>query len=76
MSQPNDSTKGSHLVSQQLDERLQVLERDKELLLDSYTTRAPDALDSLGPEERRTVYSMLGLRVDAYRTRALESRVR
>jgi flagellar biosynthesis GTPase FlhF len=44
-------------------ERLQALERDKELLLQSYTTRAPEALDSLGPEERRTVYSMLGLRV-------------
>jgi DNA repair exonuclease SbcCD ATPase subunit len=46
-------------------ERLQALERDKEPLLQSYTTRAPEALDSLGPEERRTVYSMLGLRVDA-----------
>jgi hypothetical protein len=42
-------------------ERLRALERD--LLLQSYTTRAPEALDSLGPEERRTVYSMLGLRV-------------
>ena len=74
MSQPNDSTKGSHLVCQQLDERLQVLERDKELLLDSYTTRAPDALDSLGPEERRTVYSMLGLRVDALPDKSLRVR--
>jgi hypothetical protein len=46
-------------------ERLQALERDKELLLQSYTTRAPEALDSLGAEERRTVYSMLGLRVEA-----------
>ena len=41
------------------------LERDKELLLQSCTTRAPEALDSLGAEEHRTVYSMLGLRVDA-----------
>ena len=46
-------------------ESLQTLERDKELLLESYATRAPEALDSLGPEERRTVYSMLGLRVEA-----------
>ena len=38
---------------------------DKELLLQSCTTRAPEALDSLGAEEHRTVYSMLGLRVDA-----------
>ncbi|HKH75811.1 MAG TPA: hypothetical protein VKA51_02525, partial [Rubrobacteraceae bacterium] len=46
-------------------ESLQTLERDKELLLESYATRAPEALDSLGPEERRTVYSMLGLCVEA-----------
>jgi hypothetical protein len=52
-------------------ERLRALERDKELLLQSYTTRAPEALDSLGPEERRTVYSMLGLRVDALPDKSL-----
>jgi hypothetical protein len=51
--------------SQSWRKRFQALERDKELLLQSYTTRAPEALDSLGPEERRKVYSMLGLRVDA-----------
>jgi septal ring factor EnvC (AmiA/AmiB activator) len=55
-------------------ERLQALERDKELLLDSYATRAPEALDSLGPEERRTVYSMLGLRVDALPDKSLRLR--
>jgi uncharacterized protein YjbI with pentapeptide repeats len=43
----------------------------QELLLDSYATRAPEALDSLGPEERRTVYSMLGLRVDALSDKSL-----
>jgi chromosome segregation ATPase len=52
-------------------ERLQALERDKELLLQSYATRAPEALDSLGPEERRTVYSMLGLRVEALPDKSL-----
>ena len=52
-------------------ERLQALERYKELLLDSYATRAPAALDSLGPEERRTVYSMLGLRVEALPDKSL-----
>ena len=55
-------------------ERLQTLERDKELLLESYTTRAPEALDSLGAEERRTVYSMLGLRVDALPDKSLRIR--
>jgi predicted nucleic acid-binding Zn-ribbon protein len=53
--------------------RLQTLERDKKLLLQSYTTRAPEALDSLGPEERRTVYSMLGLRVDALPDKSLRA---
>ena len=46
-------------------ESLQTLERDKELLLETYATRAPEALADLKPEERRTVYSMLGLRVEA-----------
>jgi hypothetical protein len=41
------------------------------LAFQSYTTRAPEALDSLGPEERRTVYSMLGLRVDALPDKSL-----
>jgi predicted nucleic acid-binding Zn-ribbon protein len=52
-------------------ENLRALERDKELLLESYATRAPEALDNLGPEERRTVYSMLGLRVDALPDKSL-----
>jgi|SRR5215208_3844786 len=52
-------------------ENLRALERDKELLLESYATRATEALDSLGPEERRTVYSMLGLRVDALPDKSL-----
>ena len=50
---------------------LETFERDKELLLESYATRAPEALDILGPEERRTVYSMLGLRVDALPDKSL-----
>jgi hypothetical protein len=55
-------------------EHLQALERDKELLLQSYTTRASEALNSLGAEERRTVYSMLGLRVDALPDKSLRVR--
>jgi hypothetical protein len=50
---------------------LQALKRDKELLLQSYTTRAPEALDSLGAEERSTVYSMLGHRVDVLPDKSL-----
>jgi hypothetical protein len=55
-------------------ERLQALERDMELLLQSYTTRVSEALNSLGAEERRTVYSMLGLRVDALPDKSLRVR--
>jgi hypothetical protein len=46
-------------------EKPQTLERDKELLLESYATRAPEALEALDPEERRTVYSTLGLCAEA-----------
>lgn len=55
-------------------ESLEAFERDKELLLESYATRAPEALDSLGAEERRTVYSMLGLRVEALPDKSLRVR--
>jgi hypothetical protein len=37
-------------------------------------TRVPNALDSLGPEERRTVYSMHGLCVDALPEESLRVR--
>ena len=55
-------------------ENLRALERGKELLLKSYAARAPEALESLGPGERRTVYSMLGLRVDALPDKSLKIR--
>jgi hypothetical protein len=55
-------------------EELQALERDKDLLLEYYATRVPEALDSLVPEERRTVYSMLGLRVEALPDKSLRIR--
>jgi hypothetical protein len=55
-------------------ESLQTLERDKELLLESYAMRAPEALADLKPEERRTVYSMLGLRVEALPEKSLRVR--
>jgi DNA repair exonuclease SbcCD ATPase subunit len=43
-------------------ERLKGLERDKNALLETYAQMAPQALDSLTPEERHRVYGMLGLR--------------
>jgi hypothetical protein len=55
-------------------ESLQTLERDKELLLESYATRAPEALADLKPEEWRTVYSMLGLRIEALPEKSLRVR--
>jgi hypothetical protein len=55
-------------------ESLQTLERDKELLLESYATRAPKALADLKPEEWCTVYSMLGLRIEALPEKSLRVR--
>jgi hypothetical protein len=43
---------------------MEVLERDKELLLASYANALPEALDELAPEERRQIYAMLRLRVN------------
>jgi chromosome segregation ATPase len=47
-------------------ENLQQMERDKDAVLRHYVTLAPEALDSLTPEERRKLYNMLRLRVLAY----------
>ena len=41
------------------------MERDTDLLLESYATLAPEALDALSPEERRKVYVILKLTVEA-----------
>jgi hypothetical protein len=40
-------------------ERIGELEADRDALLDSLTGMAPDALDSLAPEERHQFYKML-----------------
>jgi hypothetical protein len=45
------------------DEYLQGLERDRDALLDSRMAVAPDALDSLTPEERHQFYKMIRLKV-------------
>jgi hypothetical protein len=47
-------------------ESLEQMERDKDAVLEHYVTLAPEALDSLTPEERRNLYNMLRLRVFAY----------
>jgi hypothetical protein len=46
-------------------ERLEAMERGKDLILESYATLAPEALDALSPEERRKEYVMLNLTVEA-----------
>jgi hypothetical protein len=45
-------------------EHLDSLERNKEAVLESYAALAPEALDSLTPEERHRLYKMLKLRVN------------
>jgi len=42
--------------------------------LESYTTLAPEALEALDPEERRRIYSMLGLCVEALPDKSLRVR--
>ena len=44
-------------------EAIAKLERDKESLLEHYAAIAPEALDSLAPEERHQLYKMLRLNV-------------
>jgi hypothetical protein len=46
------------------EEYVQCLERDRDALLDSLAAEAPDALDSLTPQERHQWYKLLRLRVD------------
>jgi hypothetical protein len=46
-------------------EKIVELERDKDVLLDSYAGMVPEALDTLTPEERHQIYKMLRLRVVA-----------
>ena len=54
-------------------ESLEALERDKDRLLESYTTLAPRRWLT-DPEERRTVYSMLGLCIEALPDKSLRVR--
>jgi hypothetical protein len=47
-------------------QRLEELEHDRDALLERYAGMVPEALDSLGPEERHRIYKMLRLKVLAY----------
>jgi len=40
------------------------MERDRDLVLESYTVLTPGALEALSPEERRKVYVILNLTVE------------
>jgi hypothetical protein len=44
-------------------EHLAQLERDRDSLLESYADLMPEAIDALGPEERRRAYRIIGLEV-------------
>jgi len=44
-------------------ERVEEMERDRDAVLEHYTALAPEALDSLTPEERHQLYKMLRLKV-------------
>ena len=44
-------------------EELEQLERDRDAVLTYYTVLVPEALDSLGPDERHRLYGMLKLKV-------------
>jgi hypothetical protein len=50
---------------------LQQLERDRDSLIEHYANMAPEALDSLTPEERHQLYKILRLRVMAAADRSL-----
>jgi site-specific DNA recombinase len=54
-------------------ETIEVLERDRDALMESYAGMLPEALERLGPEERHNVYRMLRLEVAAHPDGALEA---
>ena len=54
--------------------RLEELERDRDVLMESYAGAVPEALENVEPEERHRVYEMLRLRVAAHPDGTLEVR--
>ena len=55
-------------------ETLVELEQDRDALLESYARLAPEALDSLTPQERRQVYTTLRLKVEVFGDGRMEAR--
>jgi flagellar motility protein MotE (MotC chaperone) len=53
-------------------EHLAQLERDRDGLLETYAELVPEAIDALGPEERRRAYRMIGLEARLARDGSLE----
>jgi site-specific DNA recombinase len=53
-------------------ERMEALERDKDVVLEHYAALAPEALDHLTPEERHHLYKMLRLKAFVYPEGTLE----
>ena len=51
---------------------MEELEHDRDALLERYAGMVPEAIDSLGPEERHRIYKMLRLKVLTYPEAPLE----
>jgi len=60
-------------LARERSERLSALKRDAEDLLEIYEERCVEALEELLPEERREVYKLLDLTVEAYPDGRLEA---
>jgi hypothetical protein len=60
-------------LARERSERLSALERDAEDLLEAYEEKCVEALEELSPEQRRDVYKLLGLTVEAYPDGRLEA---
>src|SRR3712207_3991731 len=60
-------------LARERSERLSALERDVEDLLEAYEERCVEALEDLTSEERREVYRLLDLTVEAYPDGSLEA---
>ena len=60
-------------LARERSERLSALERDVEDLLEAYEERCIEALEELSPEERREVYKLLDLTVEAHPDGRLEA---
>jgi site-specific DNA recombinase len=53
-------------------ERLEQMKRDRETVMEYYSSTVPESLDDLSPEERHQIYKMLRLEVLAYPDKSLQ----